>query len=591
MKKEIILGFFIFFLLFGCSTLKFGNQESLYLEEDTKKEIKELDLSYTFKVMGIPVHGSKSIVEGVFKHPDNQTLLFFISFPRIGILRTDDDGCTFTSQFFKLTFFQKYFGYTEDTIDDENQPNSKKNIVPRFFCHFAVSPKDEDKIAIAIGPYIFLSNDNGLKWKEKNIFSDLEATNIRDLFITDDERIIIITDNKIAVSKNWGKSWERNILKINDIPFFKIQYISGYYDDNSKTLFSSIRNLNESHELISKKSYDYFYNNKESNLQSGLYFTKDFGKTWQKTKINVPVVMWEYNKLFYCSSVYPISFYEYKFSDKFRKTVLYKKAKLDEMTPYAAEFVKILFELQPEDYEILSQRNNKIIKFDDIDNEVKIINENNFDNLFLGIKKLQNLSTIQWENYWYEQKKSENLFYEYNFWKLFKLWTGYKTNSPVLYAKNDKNNTYYRIKPDDKFFKVFIKYCVENQIKLNGINPFLKKTTDLEFFNPEIDPTNGFPVTIEYSKNKGKTWNILEDSRHIKDIIDPTGNKRSGFFWYKNVDKRKLAKLQISFGFTEGVNFLVYPMDLNVLDDYLLVRINYFSVIKSYKDLYLVPLK
>ena len=165
-----------------------------------------------------------------------------------------------------------------------------------------------------------------------------------------------------------------------------------------------------------------------------------------------------------------------------------------------------------------------------------------------------------------------------------------RTNCPVLYSK-DKNNKYYRIIPDPGFIKTFLKYSIQKQMELNSKKPFLKKPNDLEFFDPQLDPTNGFPSLIEFSKDNGKTWEILTESKHISQIIDPLSNKRSGLYWYKNVEQKKVFKLQISFGFDKGVNYLTYPLNLSCLKDDLLVGINYFSIANSYKDLYLVPNK
>jgi len=104
-----------------------------------------------------------------------------------------------------------------------------------------------------------------------------------------------------------------------------------------------------------------------------------------------------------------------------------------------------------------------------------------------------------------------------------------------------------------------------------------------------FDPTNGFPAVIEYSKDKGRTWKKVVESDYFSRLIDPLSNKRSGFFWYKNVDQKKMFKLQVSFGFDQGVNLLSYPHKIFTANSALLIQINYFSVSKSYKDLYKIP--
>jgi len=97
------------------------------------------------------------------------------------------------------------------------------------------------------------------------------------------------------------------------------------------------------------------------------------------------------------------------------------------------------------------------------------------------------------------------------------------------------------------------------------------------------------PVIIEFSKDNGANWSELINSSFMRNIADPMGNKRSGFYWYKNVDQKKSFKLQISFGFDQGASFLVYPYDLQIFNDDLLMTLNYFSIMKTYKDAYLIP--
>ena len=209
--------------------------------------------------------------------------------------------------------------------------------------------------------------------------------------------------------------------------------------------------------------------------------------------------------------------------------------------------------------------------------------------MYEGIKKLEEIDYLQWKNNWYLEKKSDNFSYEYNFWHIFKKWTGMRTNGAILYTKN--KNMLYRINLDQKFVKAFIQYFIEKQIELNSKNPFLKKSVDLEFFDPQVDPTNGFPCNIENSNDNAKSWKVLEDGEFMQKIIDPLATKRSGFYWYKNVDQKKVFRMQLSFGFDKGVNFLVFPEEIGILGKDLFLRINYFSISKSYEDIYLVPIK
>jgi hypothetical protein len=594
MKNKIFIKLFSIFLLFSCTTYKFGQLTNNYLIDestDLNKDVHEFDLSYTYKIMGIPVKGDKAIVEDTFIHPDNKTMFLIISFPRVGILKTEDNGRTFTSNYFKSSFLDSTFGYNNENIEEKNSKiKSKKAISPRLFGHFAFSKNDKDKLIIAFGPYIFISTDRGEKWKMKSLFYDLEKTNIKDVFVTDDDKLIVMTENTIAISEDWGLRWKKQTIAIDKVLAYKIEYVCGLYDNKTGYLYSSIKYKEDPEEILSKNTYNYFYNNIKVNTVSGLYYSKDLGKTWLRSEVPVPVFLWKYSDKIYAAPLYPLCFYKYNFEESFKDSPLYKRAKLDESVKNAQELAKVFLNLKPEEYDILSNVNNKILSFNDVEKDLKVIDETDFENLYIAINKIQKLQNIQWENYWYEDKKSANFNYEYNLYKFFKLWTGYRTNSPVLYTKDEKKKIYYRIKPDPLFLKTFIYYSIQNQIRLNSIKPFLRKTTDIEFYDPTIDPTNGFPVVIEFSKDKGKSWEVLIDSKHVRAIIDPLNTKRSGFYWYKNVDQKKIAKLQISFGWVEGVNYLIYPIDLYYFNNQLFIKINYFSVAKSYKDLYVIPL-
>lgn len=589
MKNKILPFLFIYFLFFSCSTIKFGQIKNFYLPEEKTPGVRELDLSYSYKVMGINVKGTKSIVEEIFVHPDNKTLFLCISFPKIGILRTDDKGKTYQTHFIKLSYLDKIFGY-ENRDTEETEGNDKKEIEKpaRHFYHFAVSKTNPDHIVITIGSYIFTTKNMGNSWDVKNLFFDVENTKIKDVFITGNNEIVVMTDKKLAYSPDWGKTWKKRAIKLNSEKFYKFSYTSGCYDNTSRLLYASFKHNDESNADLSAHTYDYFYQNKQGAFKSGLYYSPDLGVTWIKSPVTIPVVLWTYNDAVYAGPVYPLSLYKKVFSDNFMNSPIYRDANLD-VSPYGIrELTKIILDMNIEDYHILSKTNNMIAKIHMGESQdIELFEETDFLNLYTGIQKLHSVEQVQWKELWYEEKKSTNFFYEFNPHKLFKLWTGMRTNCPVLYKKDD--TTLYRLKPHPEFLKVFITYSIEKQVELNTTKPFFRKKTDIEFFDPELDPTGGFPVVIEYSNDMGETWKELYTTEFIRNIINPLNNKRSGFYWYKNVDQKKILKLQVSFGFDEGANYLVYPHNLTAVDNELIMHINYFTIGNSYKDTYLIP--
>ncbi len=582
MKRSLIFLIVLFF--FSCSIFEYVRTEKLFQETTVDNGIREFDLSYQQKIFGIKIKGEKSIVEGVFLHPDKKTIFIPISFPKIGILKTDDYGKNIFASFFKVQGLEEFFGYTEEKESIERE--QKKVLPKRIWTNFAYSPIDDNKIIISFGEYLFLSNDKGGKWIVKKIFYDREKADIIDIFITNREEIIVFTENKIARSLNWGKNWKYEYLKVEGINNFRLKYVSGFYDNSSDTLYASIINTTEKDGFLSRVSYNFFYKNEKPNLKSGVFISKDLGKTFKKTLLSIPLVFWKYQDKIYACSPYSFSLYNHNFSEAFLNSPLVKNCKIDEVNSYLKEYIQYLENISPEELDIISLKNNKmlIIKEDNYE----IIEESAFENIYTANKKLENLAYINWDENWLDREKSDNFFYEYSPYHLFKIWTGMRTNSPNLYLKAD--DTYYRISPSKEFWKVFIRYVIENTIRINKTNPFLRKINDVEFFDPSMDPSLGFPVTIQYSIDKGNNWLKVVESSHVKNIIDPLNNKRSGFYWYKNVEQKRTFRLQISFGFDQGVNYLVYPSCISLLENDIAIIINYFTITNSYKDLYLIPL-
>ena len=90
--------------------------------------------------MGVPVKGEKSVTEAVFVHPINKTVYIFISFPKIGILTSEDNGVTFLVLVFLNYHFSKIFN-TKARKKIIKTILSKKNREVFFtFCIFSKKP-------------------------------------------------------------------------------------------------------------------------------------------------------------------------------------------------------------------------------------------------------------------------------------------------------------------------------------------------------------------------------------------------------------------------------------------------------------------
>ncbi|HOE99770.1 MAG TPA: hypothetical protein PK385_10190 [Spirochaetota bacterium] len=586
MKKVVL--FTAFFLALSCSTFEFGVKSNMF-EEKKSEGIREYNLNYQYRIMGFLIKGEKSVVEGFWAHPDGATQFIFISFPKIGILKTTDNGETFTSNFFRISSIDRHFGYSSEE-KNENAGNAFTQINNRLTVKFFQSPDNLDRIIVSLGDYIFITEDRGEKWASKRIFYDTDKSRVIDVLIPKNDTIVVFSENKVSFSTDFGKKWKTSYIKIGGFNIFSIKYIAGLYDESNDAIFASFIHKEETDAELSKNSYEYFYNGSDIKNTGGVYYTKDFGANWTKTAINVPVVLWKNNGQIYGASIYPTSLYRGAFSEDFKNSNFYKKAEFKKMLKTHNEYLDFFLASNADGLSLIPKTNNRILRFRLPDDKPEIFEETDFDNIYIGLSLLQNLDYIQADKNLYYSKKTENFFYEYDPYRMFKLWTGAQTGAPVIISR-DESGDYYRIRPDDKYWDSFVKYSIEHQIRINNINPFLKNSGDIEFFDPARDPTNGFPVVIEKSADKGESWSAIADSKLIGNIIDPLGNKRSGFYWYKNVEQKKSFKLQLSFGFDQGISFFQYPFDIEILHNNAILITNYFTLSAGYKDMYIIPIK
>ena len=61
-----------------------------------------------------------------------------------------------------------------------------------------------------------------------------------------------MTENRIAISRNWGKKWEKKFIKINNNPYYKVEYITGLYKSDKDIIFASFKFSDESDSILSK---------------------------------------------------------------------------------------------------------------------------------------------------------------------------------------------------------------------------------------------------------------------------------------------------------------------------------------------------
>lgn len=571
-NKKNLCYFLVFLLLVNCTSLRIGKEERIELVDEREKEsskIEEVSIDFSYKVMGYPVAG-KVMIEDFFIHPDG-FIFFFSSFPKIGIIKTDLNLKVVKNQFFKLTDLEDFFGYIKD--DDKKNSFVRK----RIFYKFAFSNIDKNKMVLSAGGYIFLSKDKGETWKTSRLF-DYKNSVVRDIIITEEEKILIFTNKGLFISTDWGNKWATK-----KFPDPKLECISAVI--KNKRLYVSFRNILEKDSFLLNKTSELIFDNKKSDTKSFLFFTDDFGNSWIKCEINIPVVLWEKDGEIFASTIYPINIYKSKFTDSFKNSSFYGETNISNTnSSHIREYFSKLIENYPDDNEILSLTNNAVLKL--TEDKWQIKKEDRIDALIAGILKLQDLDYIQWDKNIYSKKIEKDFLYEYNFFRFFKRWTATQVNGFSVYSAND--SSVYRARGSKEFFEVFINECLNEQIKLDRINPFLKKVTDIEFISSKALHKTKNLLVLEEFKN-GKWENIVSDSL-LEELFSKLIVKCNEEYWYKNIEQKKQFRLQVNLGFDKDNGFMVYPIKIKIVGDYIYILFNYFSVTNSYKELYRIKI-
>ena len=582
--------FLIIALLLGCGTIEYGIVDTLDDIDGTVKpdSVRQYNLKYRRRIGQSVSVGNISVPEDFIVHPDGETVFIVTSFPKIGILKTTDGGDTYTQSFFSLPSLDVHFGYNKsadesarESVKDSSESEEKipnfNRIIPKFGC----SANDDNKIYIVLGSYIFTSSDKGDTWRAKRLFNDNVQSKIISTIVTKDDTIVSFSENRAAATQDWGHKWRTSFLAVPDMNILNMRLIDAVYAPSSDSIYASIISKSCPISEYSQDTFRYFSQNEQVS-GSAVYILDNAGKYKAAAECPVPVGLFSHNGVIYGAPSFPTDLYLHQFSDAFCKDEFYKNAKPTAIKKTYTEYLHYMTDSSTDSLTLLSPQHNCAVRFDG--ENVTKTKIDDFDTLYAGMSKMQEWDFAQFVYRYFEEKHSADFGYEYSALRMFKRWTGMKTNSPILYAKGD--GCYYRIVPEPKFWAAFCRYAFENQIKLNGVNPFLKKKSDVEFVNPEID-SSGFPVLLQKSID-GKSWTNICDRRHISTIIDPIGNKRSGFYWYKNVEQKKNFKLQFSFGNSQGLSYLQYPLALRYYKGELYILLNYFTLVNSYKDLYIV---
>ncbi len=585
---QSLLKIFTFFLilitLFSCSTINFGKPVT-YSTNKESKQIEEVDLSFNYTVMGIPVSGEKSVVEYCYRQQSTDRIFYVISYPAVGILRTDKLHNEFSFKKFKSRSLDELFGYVDINSDDASKKDGR-NTYKRPFVNFKESSNNKNMMFFSIEHTLFMTNDGGDNWKMQQLPFNPESQPIYDIEFISDSEIVIITSNRIFYSINAGKNWSE--LRLNNDSFYAYKYSMINVASIDNNLFFTVRQNDEADSLLSKECFNFLYvdNTTTGDLKSGVFKYDLKKKEWKKI-INIPLIPHLSGEIVRWSQIYPMDLYLYNFTENFKKNALFKAGILNNRTNNLNEYLEYLDNTTAENFMIFSPICNKSVVFDENYGSYIIESIEDYNQIVLINNKVESLRYVKKVNN-VSENGDDQFCFRYNIRYIFNKWTAGLTNGGSRVYNND--NSFIRFTISDEFKRFFNRYILDKMMKNSGIHPFLQKKNEYNLIEPHLDPTNGQTYTIEISKD-GKEWKQIVDTSYIRNISDPLSQKRSAIFWYRNIEQKKNFKLSLSFGFDNSNSYLVYPDDIIINDEFLFTVFNYFSIQGSYRDVFKIKFK
>lgn len=571
-------------------SIRFGNDTSqvMMVKDDSDNDsIKPFSLPYRFNIKGLDVGGEETIVEDIFS--TDKLLFIAISFPSLGILVSDDSGQSYKVNLFRSNFFDEYYQNAEND-DEKNDSDKSGEYVKSLDCHFAKDKNNSQQFAISIGPFLFTTEDSGETWDKNTVFPNLEKSHIRQIISTDDGQLFVFKKNMIAVSSDWGKSWDKHSMPGNFFNSLGYQFISAAYDENKKLLYISLDHITENTEETIEKTFNFIEKKVDFSSKSGIFYSENGGKSFISCNINGLYTLTSSDNDIYAVPLYNQEFYNWTFDDAFKNTLFYKSGSLNNGQQPARYFLEQLNDFSSKNLHLV-QDESTVIKIVASDN-YSFIEIKDTDSGFYNIAE-----DIQYNDYYYSSlflepveyfSTGSNFMYDYQPSVLFSKWTGYRTHSPVLYTTTPTGIISFT--PDKKMLMSMYEQMLNEKITDDSINPFLRKKDQTFFYNPSSDPTGGFPVKITLKQEADtEKWAPLIDE-NIVTTIDPAGQYRSKFFWYKNIDRKQKFELKLSFGDKDGVDLMAYPNKILYHKGLLFVQMNYFDIKKSYKNLFTIPI-
>ena len=554
-------------LLFSCKSVRFGEiTETLDFEtvEEEHEAIKKIDIPYKAFINLFPVKGNVLHILGSVVAPDGR-LFLIINFPHLGVLVSEDGGKTFSHSLFYSDYFVFY------DYENEDSGRSRKSVRRDISMHSVFG--ENGKIALSVGPFIFLSEDNGVTWKKKTPFYNLDTSFIRKILCDGNGRLYLFTDNKVVFSDNWGKKWTSSSFELNNEKLRKFQFIDAVVCNDG--LYVSYMNNDEKKSDIYKKSFQVFSGEKVQFENSGTFFVTADLK--QAKSLNLPPMLFVSSQ----KGISPFNFAleKLQLEDNFKKAYFYKTGSLKEGKNSAKYFTQQLNTL--ESGEMFGQ-DTQLKAIDIISGEnVALTHEENI--AAMNIRQSNDSSFaingtgISKEDYEFSYSQAPlNQIRDFS--------GGYLRDTQFV-TDLDNDGNYYRVTLRPEFLSELYGEILKKKWKRDNSNAFFYK--EEKDYNFDINKLyKKIPFVLEKVAVNGDVTEIFTPEM-LELKISPK-SKMNRWFWYKNIDKKRQFKLEFLVGIGDNPDMLCVPSNLMRYNDKLLLEISYFYHNNCYKELFVL---
>lgn len=564
LKKSIL--YFTLILFFSCTTVKYGVAGGDFsFDDDTTddKLIKEIIIPFSTTINGLPVKGDELHIIGTVVSPDTKSLYIVVDFPRFGILKTDDWGKTITASVFDTD----YFSVQDDDRDERGSFTTHRkdvNVHSAFY---------DDKIAISVGPFLFLSDDEGATWSKHTPFTNLEKNFIRKLLVSPEYELVIFSDTKIAFSKRWDNKFKRSSPSSETIKNSNLKFTDALYFNGN--LYISYIDRSISITQLYENNYKYlFEDNINTETGGGVFTINDDGKL-SKPLFKSPFILHSSADKLYGCNIFNYDIYKTSLDDKFKKTVFYKTGSLNNgknsASYYNSYIVQDCLKWVTKSDNGTFLLTNGLQKIDG-DISPDFTGNSEVPDIFSYLSAVKISKNEPFSFYF--------AFNPYNFISQ----AGEGHTGVVNHTVKSEDFT-VTVTPEEQYLKKLISNKIAKKYEYDNITPFLRKRSDL-FVDTE---TIGGQLPFKLEIKKG-LQSVTVDSKLLKDVIRPDIKTKSGY-WYKNIDKKKQFRLEFILGSDERNDLLYYPAGIIKYDDGVLLILNYYNEDRFYKELFKIKIK